>query len=73
VHDVRNDRDGSQFNSAERRENLEAEADASMSAFFSGMPTGAPQVNLDSVESLGRDETEVDRNIRHLNRFQNDQ
>ncbi|VXD00922.1 conserved membrane hypothetical protein [Oceanicaulis sp. 350] len=72
VHDVRKDRDGTVISTAASRERNEENAEASMSEFFSGMPAGAPQVSLDSLGDPGDAMPEQDRNIRHLNRFQND-
>ena len=74
VHDVRKDRDGTLLDpyfgvGEQNHEN----AEASMSEFFSGMPAGAPQVSLDSLGDRGEAIPEQDRNLRHLNRFQNDQ
>ena len=73
VQDVRNVRDGTLSEHLGGRAQNEADAEASMSEFFSGMPAGAPQVSLDSLGDSGDAMTEQDRNLRHLNRFQSDQ
>ena len=72
VQDVRNVRDGTLSDHLGGRAQNEADAEASMSEFFSGMPSGAPQVSMDSLGDPADAMPERDRNLRHLNRFHND-